>query len=180
MSQALRVPVPRDDPPASHAQAVQQWQTAEDIAAWAGRHFRFEAERALQFSSTQRRVGPPPTVAEPAELFERPAGICLDLARFAVETLRHVDPAAEARYLMVEFEPIEVDGHVLRLHWLGMYQRDGQRYIFADSDRPGHIAGPYARTQDFIADYAAFRGRPVVRHLELPSLQRPPAGAAAR
>ena len=76
MSQALRVPVPRADPPANHAQALQRWQGAEDIAAWAGRHFRFEAERALQFSSTQRRVGPPPTVAEPAELFERPAGIC--------------------------------------------------------------------------------------------------------
>jgi hypothetical protein len=180
MSQALRLQVPRDDPPASHAQALQRWQGAEDIAAWAGSHFRFDAERALQFSSTQRRVGPAPTVAEPAELFERPAGICLDLARFAVETLRRIEPAAMARYLMVEFEPIEVDGHVLRLHWLGVYQRDGQRCFFADSDRPGHIAGPYARAQDFIADYAAFRGRPIVRHLELDSLQRPSPGTAAR
>ena len=180
MSQALRVQVPRDAPPASHAQALQRWQGAEDIAAWAGRFFRFDAERALQFSSTQRRVGPPPTVAEPEHLFAEPTGICLDLTRFGVETLRQIDPTAQARYLMVEFEPITVDGHVLRLHWLGVYQRDGQCYFFADSDRPGHIAGPYARAQDFIADCAAFRGRPVMRHLELDSLQRPSPGTAAR
>ena len=41
MSHALRVPVPRDDPPASHAQALQRWQGAEDIAAWASRLPRF-------------------------------------------------------------------------------------------------------------------------------------------
>jgi hypothetical protein len=164
----------------SYADAARRWRRAEDLSAWAAECFRFDAERALQFSSTQRRVGPPPTIAEPEAFFAEPAGICLDLARFAVETLRRIDPAAQARYLMIEFEPMVVDGHVLRLHWMASFRRDGQLFFFADSDRPGHIAGPYAASQDFIADYQAFRGRPVVRHLELDSLQRPSPGTAAR
>lgn len=168
------------DPLRSYADAVRHWRRAEDLAAWAAQRFRFDAERALLFSSTQRRVGPPPTVAEPQEFFAEPAGICLDLARFAVETLRRIDPAAQARYLMIEFEPIVVDGHTLRLHWMASFRRDGQLFFFADSDRPGHVAGPYAGAQDFIAGYEAFRGRPVVRHLELDSLQRPSPAAAAR
>jgi hypothetical protein len=161
-------------------QALQTWRTPEDIAAWAGANFRFDAERALLFSATHRRVGPPPTVADPEAFFDAPAGICLDLARFAVETLRHIDPSVQARYLMIEFEPVLVDGHLLRLHWIATFRRAGHAFFFADSDRPGHVAGPYARSQDFVADYEAFRGRKVLRHLELDSLQRPSPGAAAR
>ncbi len=167
-------------PPRSYADALCHWRRAEDLGAWAAQHFRFDAERALQFSTTQRRVGPPPAIAEPDAFFAEPAGICLDLSRFAVETLRRIDPQAQAHYLMVEFEPVMVDGHELRLHWIAAFQRDGQRFFFADSDRPGHIAGPYAGTQAFIDDYAAFRRRPVVRFLELDSLQRPSSGAVAR
>ena len=121
----------------------------------------------------------PPPIAQPAAFFDAPSGVCLDLARFAVETLRHIDPQAQGRYLMIEFEPIIVDGHTLRLHWIATFKRAGMFYFFADSERPGHIAGPYATTQAFIDDYAAFRGRPVVRHLELDSLQRPSSAAAA-
>ena len=166
--------------PASYADAVQRWRSAEDLSAWAGPRFRFDAERALQFSSTQRREGPPPAITEPEAFFAEPAGICLDLARFAVETLKRIDVSAQACYLMVEFEPMLVDGHVLRLHWMASFRRSGRLFFFADTDRPGHVAGPYATADDFIADYERFRGRPVVRHLELHSLQRPPAGAAAR
>jgi hypothetical protein len=92
--------------PRSHAQALQAWRTPEDIAAWSGTHFRFDAERALLFSATHRRVVPPPTIADPEAFFAEPVGICLDLSRFAVQTLRRIDPAAQARYLMVEFEPV--------------------------------------------------------------------------
>jgi hypothetical protein len=166
--------------PRSLAQALQDWRRPEDIAAWASANFRFDAERALLFSGTHRRLGPAPTVAEPEAFLAEPVGICLDLARFAVETLRRVDTAAQARYLMVEFEPVLVDGHLLRLHWMASFRRGDQAYFFADSDRPGHVAGPYACSQDFIAEYQAFRGRPVLRHLELDSLQRPSPGTAAR
>ena len=73
-----------------------------------------------------------------------------------------------------------LSGHTLRLHWMASFRRDGQIFFFADSERPGHIAGPYATAQAFIDDYAAYRGRPVVRFLELDSLQRQPRTLAAQ
>lgn len=165
---------------ASYADAFREWRTPEDLAAWAAPRFRFDAERALQLSATSRQVATPPPIAEPAAFFENPSGVCLDLARFAVETLRRIDPRAQARYLMIEFEPITVDGHTLRLHWIASFRRAGRLHFFADSERAGHIAGPYATAQAFIDGYAAYRERPVVRHLELDSLQRPLPGAASR
>jgi hypothetical protein len=96
----------------------------------------------------------------------------VDLSRFAVETLRQVDPSANASYLMIEFAPVTIAGNTLRLHWVASYRRDGQWYFFADSKRPGHLAGPYATVQAFIDDYAAYRGRTIVAFKELPSYQR--------
>jgi hypothetical protein len=165
---------------ASYAQVLQTWRTPEDLSAWAGQRFSYDPARALQFSATQRSVSTPPAIAEPAAFFDAPAGVCLDLSRFAVETLRRVDPQAQPRYLMIEFEPVTINGHTLRLHWIASFRRDGQIFFLADSERPGHIAGPYATAQAFIDDYAAYRGRPVVRFLELDSLQRQPRTIAAQ
>ena len=102
------------------------------------------------------------------------------LARFAVETLKQVDPDAAARYLMIEFAPLQLNGQTLRLHWLATFQRGGQFYFFADSKRPGVIAGPYASTRHFIEDYAAYRGRQIVAFRELQSYQRQPRALAAK
>lgn len=164
--------------PNGYDQALRDWRAPEDVAAWAGGHFRFDAERALQMSSTRRQVEPPPPVADPADFYAMPSGVCVDLARLAVDTLRRIAPELQARYLMVEFEPVTVDGHALRLHWVASFRRQGRLHVFADSERPGHIAGPYDGAQAFVDDYAAFRGRPVVRFLELDSMRRPPAAPA--
>jgi hypothetical protein len=158
--------------PASYTQALQDWRTPEQISAWAAERFRYDPARAEQLSETNRRVATPPAIAEPADFFGAPVGVCLDLSRFAIETLRHIDPGLQARYLMIEFEPVTLNGHTLRLHWIASFRRDGQLYFFADSERPGHVAGPYATAQAFVADYAAYRGRPVVRFAELDSLRR--------
>jgi hypothetical protein len=58
------------------------------------------------------------------------------------------------------------------LHWLASYRREGRSYFFADSKRPGHIAGPYADVQEFINEYAKYRGRAIVSFRELESFQR--------
>ena len=166
--------------PASYAQALQDWRTPEDLSAWAGQRFRYDPARAEQLSETQRRVTTPPAIAEPADFFGAPVGVCLDLSRFAIETLRHIDPGLQPRYLMIEFEPVTLNGHTLRLHWIASFRRDGQMYFFADSERPGHVAGPYATAQAFVADYAAYRGRPVVRIAELDSLRRQTRALAAK
>ena len=86
-------------------------------------------------------------------------------------------PKPQARYLMIEFAPLQLNGQTLRLHWLATFQRDGQFYFFADSKRPGVIAGPYASTRHFIDDYAAYRGRQIVALSELDSIPAPAARA---
>ena len=81
---------------------------------------------------------------------------------------------------MIEFAPATIAGNTLRLHWLVAFERDGGHYFFADSKRPGHIAGPYESTRDFVDEYAAYRGREVVAFRELDSYQRKQRRLAAK
>jgi hypothetical protein len=60
----------------------------------------------------------------------------------------------------------------MRLHWLVSFKRNGKSYFFADSKRPGHIAGPYNETREFIDDYEQYRGRKVVAFRESESYQK--------
>ena len=126
----------------------------------------------MLLSETKRAAADRAPIHAPETFFTSPRGICVDLSRFAVETLRAIDPGAKAAYLMIEFVPITIDGNVLRRHWLVSFERDGQRYFFADSKRPGFLAGPYASTQQFIEEYARYRGREVVAYRELDSYER--------
>lgn len=136
--------------------------------------------RALRLSETQRqRNGRLPIIA-PAQFFAHPQGVCVDLARFALETLRHIDPAARASYLMIEFDPLTVAGNTLRRHWLVAYESQGRHFFFADSKRPGVVAGPYASTREFIDEYAAYRGRRIVAFQERDSFERRLRTAARR
>jgi len=73
---------------------------------------------------------------------------------------------------MIEFDPATLSGQLLRRHWVATFQRDGALFVFGDSKRPGHLAGPYADAAAFIDDYARYRGRTVVAFSELPSYQR--------
>jgi hypothetical protein len=134
----------------------------------------------MLLSETQRGSGARLSIHEPAEFFAAPSGVCVDLSRFAVETLRRLDPTLVARYLMIEFAPVTINGNTLRLHWLASFTRDGRHYFFADSRRPGHIAGPYASAQEFVEQYAAYRGREIVAFRELDSYQRRQRAVAAK
>ena len=178
--ETLRLPIAafRDAP--SYAQALRAWQSPEDVNAWIGARFEYDLSRALQLSETQRKRSGNVAIQEPQAFFAAPSGVCVDLSRFAVETLRQVDPEAAARYLMIEFAPLQLNGQTLRLHWLATFQRGGQFYFFADSKRPGVIAGPYASTRHFIDDYAAYRSRQIVAFRELESYQRQPRALAAK
>ena len=73
---------------------------------------------------------------------------------------------------MLEFSPVAIAGNTIRLHWLASFRRDGAWYFFADSKRPGHLAGPYATVQQFVDEYASYRGRRVVAFREVDSYQR--------
>lgn len=166
--------------PTSYREALGAWRSAEDVNDWIARHFRYDGPRALKLSESWRQRNPGLPIHAPEAFFADPHGVCVDLARFAVETLRAIDPGANPAYLMIEFDAVMVEGETLRRHWIATFERDGQRHFFADSRRPGHIAGPYASTGAFVADYAAFRGRQVVAYREAEDHARRARATAAR
>lgn len=156
----------------SYREALKVWQSAEDVNAWIGAKFQYDMSRAMQLSETQRQMNGRMPILKPEEFFVAPSGVCVDVSRFAVETLRAIDPAARPTYVMIEFEPASIGGNTLRRHWVASFERDGRHYFFADSKRPGHIAGPYVSTQAFIAEYAQYRGRQIMSYSELESYER--------
>jgi len=158
----------------SYKHAVQVWETPEDINAWIAANFSYDTARAIQLSETQRTKKERLSIYDPSEFFEKKTGVCIDLARFGVETLRRIHPSSDPKYLMIEFDPIQVQRNTFRLHWLVSFRRDGKIYFFADSKRPGHIAGPYSDTQAFISEYQRYRGRRIITFRELESYKKQP------
>ena len=167
-----RIPMALADAPASYAEALQRWKGAAEVNTWIGARFEYDLQRAMQLSETQRSRSGRMPIHAPAAFFANPRGVCVDLARFAVETLRAVDPASRPGYVMIEFNPVAIRGNTLRRHWVASFQRDGQTWFFADSKRPGHMAGPYADTEAFMAGYAQYRGREIVAFKEIDSYER--------
>ena len=156
----------------SYQQALQIWKTPEDINGWINAKFSYDTARAIKLSETQRTKNGQLAIYPPSAFFENKTGVCVDLARFGLETLRSIDPRSGPKYLMIEFEPMQVRGNTLRLHWLVSFRREGQIYLFADSKRPGHMAGPYNDMQAFIAEYEQYRGRKIVAFRELDSYEK--------
>ena len=156
----------------TYEQALHIWKSPEDINAWIAANFSYDMARAIRLSETQRAKNEQFLIYPPFEFFKTRAGVCVDLSRFAVETLRRIDPKSNPNYLMIEFDPIQIAGNTLRFHWLASFKRDGKTYFFADSKRPGHIAGPYNDAQEFINEYAQYRGRKILAFRELGSYQK--------
>jgi hypothetical protein len=156
----------------SYEHGLKVWKTPEDMSAWLAAHFLYDTARAVQLSETQRIKKGTFQIYTPSQFFDLKAGVCVDLARFGVETLRRIDPQSQPRYLMIEFDPIQISGNTVRLHWLASFKRDGKTYFFADSKRPGHIAGPYNETREFIDEYEQYRGRKIVAFRESESYQK--------
>lgn len=156
----------------SYGEALRLWRSAEDINAWVGAHFQYDTARAMRLSETERNKSGGIAIHAPDAFFAAPRGVCVDLARFGVETLRAIAPQSKPAYVMIEFAPVSIAGNTLRRHWLVTFERDGLHYFFADSKRPGYIAGPYASTRAFIDAYARYRGREVVAFRGMDTYER--------
>ncbi len=165
---------------ANYAEALSRWNDADDVNAWIGANFAYDMQRALRLSETQRQRGGRLPIHAPDAFFAQPSGVCVDLARFAVETLRAIAPESRPRYLMIEFDPVAIAGNTLRRHWVAGFERDGALFFFADSKRPGLISGPYPSAAAFLADYAQYRGRRIVAHQELDTYEKRQRMLAAR
>ncbi|MGE5841131.1 MAG: transglutaminase-like domain-containing protein [Deltaproteobacteria bacterium] len=156
----------------SYEHALQVWKTPEDVSAWIASNFSYDSDRAMRLSENQRAKSSDFSIYTPSQFFATRSGVCVDLARFGVETLRSTDPKSDPKYLMIEFAPMHLAGNTLRLHWMASFRRDGRIHFFADSKRPGHIAGPYKETADFIRDYEQYRGRKILAFREAESYQK--------
>jgi hypothetical protein len=151
----------------SYTQALGIWKTAEDINRWVASSFTYDRTRAIKLSYNRKNKKKGISIYKPSEFFVTKAGVCVDLARFGVETLKKIDPNSDPNYLMIEFDPIQINGNTFRLHWLVSFKKGGKKYFFCDSKRPGFLAGPYNSTQFFINEYEQYRGRKIVSHREL-------------
>jgi hypothetical protein len=120
--------------------------TPEDIHAWIASNFSYDPRRTMRLSETQVAQQEPPAIFTPSQFFSIKAGKCVDLSRFAVETMKIISPQYDAKYLMIEVDPLSINGNVLRWHWLVSFKRDGRTFFFADSNRPGRIVGPFKGT----------------------------------
>ena len=157
---------------ASYEHALRVWTTPEDINGWIAVNFSYDTARALRLSETQRTKNDGFSIYSPSEFFNTKTGVCVDLSRFGVETLRRIDPRTDPKYLMIEFDPMQIQGNTLRLHWVVSFKRDGKTYFFCDSTRPGYIAGPYNETREFIQDYERYRGRKIMAFREVQSYEK--------
>lgn len=149
--------------PATYEKALNSWGSILDICNWMGNCFSYDMERAARLGD-DGNGNEKPRIYTPKELYVKKKGVCIDLARFAVETTRSIKSSIEVSYLMIEFEPVMIQGSVLKKHWMAVY-RDEEKYMFfADSKRPGFIAGPFDLPDDFIREYQEFRKRRIISH----------------
>jgi hypothetical protein len=156
----------------SYEKALQVWKSPEDINGWIAANFSYDAARAIRLSETRRTKNESVSIYSPSTFFETKTGVCVDLSRFSVETLRQIDPHSDPKYLMIEFEPIQIRGDTFRLHWLVSFRLNGKAYFFSDSKRPGYIAGPYNNTQAFVDEYEQYRSQKIVAFRELDSYRK--------
>jgi|SRR5688500_6612442 len=137
-----------------------KWKTIKDINAWIAQHFNYDLDRALELAdhSETREIS---NIYTPTQTFDAKKGICVDLARFAVETIQAVDPSINVKYLMIEFEPIRIGNRVLKRHWMVVYKENNQLYTMADTKYPGFIDGPYSDISEFVMEYQKIRKRKI-------------------
>src|SRR5687768_11302526 len=115
----------------SYDTALQKWKTIHDVNDWIKENFRYSMERARQLaenSSTREKV----RIFTPIELYQINKGVCIDLSRFAVETINIIDSSKHVQYLMIEFEPIVIDSSILKKHWMAIYQDSSGYHLLAD------------------------------------------------
>ena len=146
----------------SYARAIENWDTVDEVNEWIAENFRYDMQRALQLADSDSRQKV--YIYEPAEVFRYKKGVCVDLARFAFETIKAIDPGLDLNYLMIEFEPLIIGDRTFRRHWLVVYREEDQLFVLADTKRPGYQSGPHRHLADFITEYQTFRKRKIIAY----------------
>lgn len=154
----------------SYEDALSSWKSIDDINEWIVNNFSYDSARALKLALNQ--VEGRPAIFRSEETFLKKSGVCIDLARFTVETVRAIRPELEVKYLLIEFEPIVVGNSTFKEHWVVAFRESTGIFIFADTKRPGVILGPYKDIEDYINEYQTYRQRTIVSYKLLDSYQK--------
>lgn len=147
--------------PNSYNEALQEWTTVVQVNDWIKNNFKYDMERAKSLAENGSERGKT-NIYLPQEFYQIKKGMCVDLSRFTVETLNKIDTSKNAQYLMIEFEPITIEGKIIRKHWISIYKDPEGYYLLGDSKRPGYIAGPFDEVEDFIVAYQKYRERQII------------------
>jgi hypothetical protein len=154
----------------TYEQALCSWKDMNDINDWIRGNFRYDSSRAMSMASN--RIEGRLAVYTPQETSLKKEGVCIDLARFTVETAKAIRPDLQVNYLLIEFVPITIENNIFKQHWLVSYRESRELFVFADTKRPGVIVGPYESIDEYIADYQKYRSREIVSYKMLDSFQK--------
>ena len=130
--------------PTSYGKALQQWKTVTAVNDWIKNNFSYDMERAKSLAENGSDRGKV-NIYSPDEFYQVKKGICVDLSRFTVETINNIDAFNNTQYLMIEFEPITIDGKIIRKHWISVHEDINGYYLLGDSKRPGYIVEPFEK-----------------------------------
>ena len=156
----------------TYDEALARWRSADDINAWIGVRFQYDVRRALQLSETQRERGGRLPIHAPDAFFAQPHGVCVDLSRFAVDTLRRIDPASKPVYLMIEFDPVAIRARCCAATGSHAFSATGSCTFSPTRSGPGTWPVRMPDTAAYIRDYAAYRGRTIVAFREMESTDK--------
>ena len=148
-------PLPADTPTPYEA-AISTWTSHEDVGDWLEENFIFDTSRqdvVLIRNKEQGTVreGNTLLVRNPSSLFKNKEGYCGDSGYFALDALNKINPAYNARWVLIK------NGMGPPNHWVTGFSFRGKLYIMdygaghAWSEMMG-IHGPY----DTLSDYSGF------------------------
>lgn len=154
-----------------YLETLESWDHVDSVNQWIGKYFGYDMSRAIKLGEGSKQRSET-KILTPEEFYQNPKGVCLDLSRFAVESLRKISQDYDANYLMIEFEPLEINGAILRKHWIAVYKDDGLYSFTADSKYPGRKYEGYSDVASFIEEYESLRGRKIVSYKIVPSFEK--------
>ena len=127
-------------PGKSYSEAVSRWRSYQDLVEWLNKDFSLDRERLKKFEG---RLPPP---RSPEETFSLKSGIYIDVATFAKETLNRMDPAYQARIVVLLIRPNRAN------HYVCSFLKDGMLFII-DYGTPYQpltgIHGPFLSLEEF-------------------------------
>jgi len=155
----------------TYEEAIAKWKSYDEVNMWIKDYFEYDMSRAMQLASnSENREKTSIYTAE--ETYNSKSGVCLDLSRFAFETILEIDENLNPKYLMIEFEPLIINGKKFEKHWIVLFETNNQFFVMADSKRPGHMSGPYDDLSQFILEYEKFRQRDILSYKVLDTYKK--------